>query len=68
MMEIIGYYEEYYIDGKFIGNKNCIFEKNRIVGYAGMKTFLASSQIKIGKNTIKIGEQYKTIYYPLNGR
>jgi hypothetical protein len=43
-------------------------QKNRTIGYAGMKTFIAISQIKLGKNTIKVGDQYKTIYYPLNGR
>jgi hypothetical protein len=67
-MEIIGYYEEYYRDKKYLGRIECKMQKNRTIGYAGMKTFIAISQIKLGKNTIKVGDQYRTIYYPLNGR
>lgn len=67
-MKTIGYYEEFLINGKFIGTKICQ-EQNREIGYYGKITKIADSDITLdNKKKIKKGQEYYTRYYPLNGR
>jgi hypothetical protein len=67
-MKTIGYFEEFIIDGKFIGTKNCE-KQEREIGYYGKKTNIANEKIILdNKKTIKKGQEYYTRYYPLNGR
>jgi hypothetical protein len=67
-MKTIGYFEEFYIDNKFIGTKKCE-EKNRVIGFNGKENFQASNDIILeNKKKIKTGINYFTFYYPLNGR
>lgn len=67
-MKTIGYYEEFLINGKFIGTKVCQ-EQNREIGYYGKITKIADSDITLdNKKKIKKGQEYYTRYYPLNGR
>lgn len=67
-MKTIGYFEEFLIEGKFIGTKVCQ-EQNREIGYYGKITKVADSDIILGnKKKIKKGQEYYTRYYPLNGR
>jgi hypothetical protein len=67
-MRTIGYFEEFIIDGKFIGCKNCQ-EQNREIGYYGKITSVATEDIFLeNKKKIKKGQTYYTRYYPLNGR
>ena len=68
MFKELGYYKEFYIDGKLIGIINC--EKDREeVGYNGRKkeTFNAEF-ILTNKKKTKSGIEYTTIIYPLCGR
>lgn len=67
-MTTIGYFEEFMIDSKFIGTKTCE-QKNREIGYYGKETKIATEVIVLdNKKKIKIGQEYYTRYYPLNGR
>lgn len=67
-MKTIGYFEEFLIEGKFIGTKVCQ-EQNREIGYYGKITKVADSDIILdNKKKIKKGQEYYTRYYPLNGR
>lgn len=68
MFEEIGYFKEYYKDGKYIG---CIkSEKDRAgVGYEYRKIETAKEKIVLSnKKTIKMGETVLTILYPLSGK
>jgi len=68
VMNTIGYFEEYFIDSKFIGTKVCL-KQDREIGYYGKKIFISDTEIKLdNKKTIKKGIEYYTRYYPLNGR
>lgn len=67
-METIGYFEEFIIDGKFIGCKNCV-EQKREFGFYGKIVSVASEDIILDNNKkIKKGKTYYTRYYPLNGK
>ena len=67
-MITIGYFEEFLINGKFIGTKVCE-KQNREIGYYGKETKVAESDILLdNKKKIKKGQEYYTRYYPLNGR
>lgn len=67
-MDIIGYFEEYYINNKFIGNKNCD-KKDRVIGFNGKKNFISDFNIVLdNKKIIKKGQEYFTFYFPLNGK
>lgn len=68
-MEIIGYFEEYFVNGKFIGTLLCKEDKNRKVGYYGKMTKKSNEDIILqNKKKIKKGVEYYTRYYPLNGK
>lgn len=67
-MTIIGYFEEFIIDGKFIGAKVCE-EQERVIGYYGKQIKIATEDIILSnRKKIKKGQEYYTRYYPLNGR
>jgi hypothetical protein len=67
-MKTIGFFEEFLIDGKFIGTKVCE-EQNREIGYYGKQIKVAEQNILLdNKKIIKKGKEYYTRYYPLNGR
>lgn len=68
-MKTIGYFEEHFINKKFIGIIKCDKQKNREIGYYGKETKIAEQKIKLDNNkVIKKGTEYYTRYYPLNGR
>ena len=67
-MEIIGYFEEHYINKKFVGNKICE-KQEREIGFKGMKNNIAFEMLILdNKKTIKKNTEYLTIYYFLYGR
>jgi len=67
-MKTIGYFEEYLVQGKFIGTLVCE-KQDREIGYYGKITKIADSDITLdNKKKIKKGQEYYTRYYPLNGR
>ena len=67
-METIGYFEEYIINGKFIGCKVCE-KQDREIGYYCKKVMVADETIILeGNKKIKKGQEYYTRYYPMNGR
>jgi hypothetical protein len=50
-MEIIGYFEEYYINKKFIGNKVCE-KQEREIGFKEMKNNIAFENIVLDNKKI----------------
>lgn len=68
MFEELGFFKEFYINGKLIGICNC--EKDReILGYLGRKKETFYSEIILtNKKKIKTNIEYTTIVYPLNGK
>jgi hypothetical protein len=67
-MKTIGYFEEFFINKKFIGTKICN-KQDREIGYYGKKNQIADTDIQLdNKRKIKKGQEYYTRYYPLNGR
>lgn len=67
--ELIGYYKDIYLDGKYYGSINIDELDREVIGYAGKRTEITTEEIKIGnKKRIKIGTAIDTMVYPLNGR
>ena len=67
-MTTIGYFEEFIVDGKFIGTLNCE-KQDREIGYYGKETKTETKDIILqNKKKIKKGTEFYTRYYPLNGR
>ena len=67
-MTTIGYFEEFLIDGKFIGTKICE-KQEREIGYYGKQIKKAEFDFILdNKKRIKKGQEYYTRYYPLNGK
>lgn len=68
MFQELGFYKEYYLDGKLIGISNC--EKDREdIGYNGRrKELLKQEVILTNKKKAKANMEYLTIIYPLCGR
>jgi hypothetical protein len=66
--ETIGYFEEFFVNQKFIGAK--LTEKqDREIGYYGKQIKIADTEIVLdNKKKIKKGQEYYTRYYPLNGK
>jgi hypothetical protein len=66
---IIGYYEDYFVDNKFIGTKRCDEQPDRTKGFFGQKYFFATDDIILEKGKkIKRGTKYKTYYNQLSGK
>ena len=68
MFEDLGYFKEYFVDGKFIGTCKC--EKDRdVIGYSGMKKETVTETIILdNKKKIKSGTIADTYLYPLTGK
>jgi len=67
-MTTIGYFEEFIVQGKFIGTLLCE-KQDREIGYYGKKTMIATEDIVLqNKKKIKKGTEFYTRYYPLNGK
>jgi len=58
-----GFYKEFYLGSKFIGRKDSEKDRERI-GYEGIQTHVAESDIVFKKKKIKKGMEYRTILYP----
>lgn len=68
MFETIGYFEEFFVNGKYVGTKKTNKQK-RDFGYQGRKVSIATETIILdNKRKIVAGQEYITSYYPLNGR
>lgn len=67
-MTTIGYFEEFIVQGKFIGTLLCE-KQDREIGYYGKKTMTTNEDIVLqNKKKIKKGTEFYTIYYTLNGK
>ena len=65
----LGYFIEYFIDGKFIGTKMIDQPDREIIGYYGKIESIATDNIKLERNKIiKKGTKYYTRLYPLCGQ
>lgn len=58
------YIKEYYVNNKFYGFLPSGKDRE-VIGYNGRIKEISNSNIKIGKRTIKAGEEFMTILYPL---
>lgn len=65
----LGYFKEYYIGNKFIGNISLEKLDRELTGYAGRK-FETATELIILENgkKIKPGTEIMTMAYPLNGK
>lgn len=67
--EVFGFYQDVFVDGKFVGCITSDYIPERPFGYAGRTisvaedTFLTSQKKKVKK-----GQEMTTVYYPLCGR
>ena len=67
--KIIGYYEDYFVDNKYIGSKSCAEQPDRTQGFFGQRYFFATDDIILEKGKkIKTGTKYKTYYSQLSGQ
>tara|TARA_B100000212_G_C27275174_1_gene490596 strand:- start:46 stop:267 length:222 start_codon:yes stop_codon:yes gene_type:complete len=65
----LGYFIEYYVNGKFYGTTLTDKPDRDTIGYYSKKDAIASSDIKLQNGKIiKRGAEYYTRLYPLNGR
>ena len=65
----LGYFIEYFVDGKSIGTKNVDQPDRTDVGYGGRIIKALEEDITLDNNKrIKAGTVVKTILYPLCGR
>jgi len=65
----LGYFIEYFIDGKFIGTRMINQPDREIIGYYGKIESTATVDIKLqSKKIIKKGTKYYTRLYPLCGQ
>lgn len=68
MFAVVGYFEEFFVKGKYVGTKKCN-EQDRAFGYKGRKAMKATEAILLdNKKRIVAGEEYVSQYYPINGR
>lgn len=67
--EHLGYFKEYYIGTKFIGNLSLKDMDRELTGYAG-RQFETTAKVVILENgkKIKPGTAIMTMTYPLNGK
>jgi len=67
--EIIGYFKDYYIEGKYIGSIVGVEKDREKCGYTGRQVHIANSDIILDKNKkIKAGTEYSTQLMPLCGK
>lgn len=68
MFTYFGYYKEYYLNGKYLGNINTDKDRNKI-GYIGKKSEILSNALILSNGKkLKPNIQYETILYPLCGK
>ncbi len=67
MFEQFGYFKEYYIDKKFIGDLKCEKDREHIGYYGTQKEVLNIDIILDNKKKIKVGTEVSTMIYPLCG-
>ena len=66
--EMTGYYVSYFVDKKFIGTVELQHPDRETLGYFGRQYQTATSNIKLGKKTIKQGTEYYTELNRLVGK
>lgn len=67
--QVLGYFEEYFIDGKFIGTLPCQYDSQRQFGWFGRKTSYATEDIILERGKkIKAGTKYYTYVQQLCGK
>lgn len=67
----IGYFLEYFVNGKYIGSKSTHIEDdtNVVIGYAGKQTHIAQEDIVLDRNKkVKKGQTYHTYLQRLQGK
>ena len=67
--KVLGYYEEYFVDNKFVGTKPSEFDGERTLGWFGRKTSFATEDIILERGKkIKTGVKYFTYLQQLCGK
>ena len=65
-MKTIGYFEEFMIEGKFIGTKICEEQPDRKIGYSGKETKTSDTDIVLdNKKKIKSFFNFIDIFIPV---
>jgi hypothetical protein len=65
----LGYFLEYFVNGKSIGTRKITEPDRAIVGYEGRMIFVTEVDIHLdNKKRIKAGTEVKSVLYPLCGR
>lgn len=65
----LGYFLEYFVNGKSIGTKKIDDPGNQQIGYEGRCIFTTTEKIVTdNKKVIKAGTEVKSVLYPLCGR
>lgn len=65
--EQIGYFKEYYQNGKFIGCITNVEKDREQIGYYGRKSETLESDLIVNKKKLKKGSAVETMIYPLCG-
>jgi hypothetical protein len=65
--EQIGYFKEYYQNGKFIGCITNIEKDREQIGYYGKKSETLEIDLIVNKKKLKKGSIVETMIYPLCG-
>lgn len=69
MFKLLGYYKEYYVDGRFIGTVNNVEKDRDVLGYFGQREEIVNKTIILSnKKRIKAGTVVNTQLHQLNGR
>lgn len=67
--EIIGYFKEYYQNGKFIGTLPCPEPTNEVFGYYSQELVtMEADRITDQNRKLRAGKCYKTYTFPLCGK
>lgn len=67
--EVFGFYEDVFVDGKFLGTIDAEYTQGRSFGYAGRTSRVAEDNFLTSqKKVVKKGQTISTLYYPLCGR
>lgn len=66
--EIIGYFKDYYANGKYVGSVECVEKDREVLGYYGRKKEILQSDIIINKKKIRKGTEVTTELQALCGK
>ena len=66
--EQLGFFKEYYLNGKFFGSLNIETPDRNTIGYNGRRDEILNETLTFNKGRIKAGTTVQTIIYPLCGR